>query len=70
MVIGSDLIHFDVLGSHIVVVNSAKAANELFEKRSAIYSDRFVSSFACTHSFWSSSNERVDRPSFTALTDL
>ncbi|EIM84336.1 uncharacterized protein STEHIDRAFT_61507 [Stereum hirsutum FP-91666 SS1] len=42
---GSDLIHLDVLGSHIVVVNSAKAANELFEKRSAIYSDRCVFSY-------------------------
>lgn len=40
--VGSDLIHLDVLGSHIIVVNSAKAANELFEKRSAIYSDRCV----------------------------
>lgn len=40
--VGSDLVHLDVLGSHIIVVNSAKAANELFEKRSAIYSDRYV----------------------------
>lgn len=37
---GSDLVHIDVLGSNIFVVNSAKAANELFEKRSSKYSDR------------------------------
>ncbi|EIM84314.1 cytochrome P450 [Stereum hirsutum FP-91666 SS1] len=44
---GSELVHCDVLGSHIVVVNSAKAANEIFVKRSAIYSDRpFIPSFS------------------------
>ncbi|EIM84654.1 cytochrome P450 [Stereum hirsutum FP-91666 SS1] len=37
---GGDLVHIDVLGSNIFVVNSAKAANELFEKRSSKYSDR------------------------------
>ncbi|TFY82421.1 hypothetical protein EWM64_g1591 [Hericium alpestre] len=36
----SDILHADVFGTHIVVVNSAKAANELFDKRSTIYSDR------------------------------
>ncbi|KAH9038276.1 cytochrome P450 [Lactarius hengduanensis] len=37
---GSDIIHTDVIGSHIVILNSIKAANELLEKRSSIYSDR------------------------------
>ncbi|KZV72776.1 cytochrome P450 [Peniophora sp. CONT] len=37
---GSDLVHFEVFGKHTIVVNSARAANDLFEKRSAIYSDR------------------------------
>ncbi|KAH8980773.1 cytochrome P450 [Lactarius hatsudake] len=37
---GSDVVHVDVLGTHMVIVNSAKAANELFYKRSSIYSDR------------------------------
>ncbi|KAH9070992.1 cytochrome P450 [Lactarius deliciosus] len=37
---GSDIIHTDVMGSHIVILNSIKAANDLFEKRSSIYSDR------------------------------
>ncbi|KAI0060062.1 cytochrome P450 [Artomyces pyxidatus] len=36
----SDVVHAEVLGSHIVVINSAKVANELFEKRSSLYSDR------------------------------
>ncbi|KAJ6508727.1 cytochrome P450 [Mycena sanguinolenta] len=39
---GSDVVHASALGQHIVVVNSIKAAVELFEKRSHIYSDRPV----------------------------
>jgi cytochrome P450 len=34
------VIHIDILGSHIVILNSIKSANELLEKRSSIYSDR------------------------------
>ncbi|KAN0130018.1 Cytochrome P450 [Lactarius tabidus] len=37
---GSDVVHVDVMGSHIVILNSIKSANELLEKRSSIYSDR------------------------------
>lgn len=37
---GSDIVHFDVLGSHVIIVNTAKIAHELFDKRSAIYADR------------------------------
>ena len=37
---GSDIVHAEVMGSHIVILNSIKAANELLEKRSSIYSDR------------------------------
>ncbi|KAI9467400.1 cytochrome P450 [Lactarius psammicola] len=37
---GSDVIHANVIGSHIIILNSMKAANELLEKRSSIYSDR------------------------------
>ncbi|PSS38121.1 hypothetical protein PHLCEN_2v28 [Hermanssonia centrifuga] len=36
----SDLIYLNLLGTPVVVLHSAKAAYELFEKRSAIYSDR------------------------------
>lgn len=35
-----DLIHMKVLDKHILVINSLEAANELFDKRSAKYSDR------------------------------
>ncbi|KAF8917162.1 cytochrome P450 [Mucidula mucida] len=35
-----DLVYYEVLGQPIVVVSSEEAANELFEKRSANYSDR------------------------------
>jgi len=36
----SDIVHFQVLGDHTIVLNSAKATTELLEKRSTIYSDR------------------------------
>ncbi|KAI0058840.1 cytochrome P450 [Artomyces pyxidatus] len=37
---GSDLLHFHVPGSHILTINSYKAANDLLDKKSSIYSDR------------------------------
>ncbi|GJE96516.1 cytochrome P450 [Phanerochaete sordida] len=37
---GSDIIHFEVFGTHVVILNSAQAAKDLLEKRSNIYSDR------------------------------
>jgi hypothetical protein len=38
---GSEVVHVDILGSHIVILNSMKSANELLEKKSSIYSDRY-----------------------------
>ncbi|KAH8978634.1 cytochrome P450 [Lactarius akahatsu] len=38
--LGSDIVHADVMGSHIIILNSIKAANELLEKRSSNYCDR------------------------------
>ncbi|KAJ7205516.1 cytochrome P450 [Mycena pura] len=38
----SDILHLDVAGTSIIVLSSAEAANELCEKRAAIYSDRRV----------------------------
>lgn len=32
--------YFNVLGNHMIVLNSQKAANELLDKRGAIYQDR------------------------------
>ncbi|KAI9432091.1 cytochrome P450 [Lactarius indigo] len=43
---GSDVIHVDVMGSHIAIPNSIKSANELLDKRSSIYSDRICTSEA------------------------
>jgi hypothetical protein len=40
--IDSDIVHASTLGTHIIVLNSAKAVRELLEKRSSIYSDRYV----------------------------
>lgn len=39
--IDSDIVHANSLGIHVIVLNSAKAVHELFEKRSSIYSDRY-----------------------------
>ncbi|GJE96382.1 cytochrome P450 [Phanerochaete sordida] len=36
----SDILRLEVLGSNIIIVNSLEAANDLLDKRSAIYSDR------------------------------
>ncbi|KAH9167840.1 cytochrome P450 [Lactarius sanguifluus] len=38
--IGSDILHLELFGMHLVVLNSEKASNDLLEKRSSIYSDR------------------------------
>lgn len=35
-----DIIHFTILGAHIVVLNSLDDIREMFEKRSNLYSDR------------------------------
>ncbi|KAJ6622291.1 cytochrome P450 [Mycena sp. CBHHK59/15] len=36
----SDIIHLNVVGTSIIVLSSAEAANDLLEKRSSLYSDR------------------------------
>ncbi|KAI1459880.1 cytochrome P450 [Annulohypoxylon moriforme] len=36
----SDVVYFNVLGKHMIVLNSQKAANELLDKRGANYQDR------------------------------
>ena len=40
LLLGSDIVHVDVMGTHIVILNSLKAGHELLDKRSSIYSDR------------------------------
>lgn len=40
--IDSDIVHANSLGTHVIVLNSAKAVRELLEKRSSIYSDRLM----------------------------
>ncbi|KAK0462940.1 cytochrome P450 [Desarmillaria tabescens] len=51
----SDIIHLDLMGTNLIVVNTREAARELFDKRSAIYSDRInsvsLSSFALQNRF-------------------
>jgi hypothetical protein len=40
---GSDIIYINVLGKSIIVIDKYETAVELLEKRSGIYSSRFVS---------------------------
>jgi hypothetical protein len=38
--VDSDIIHLQVFGFHLIVCNSKGVADDLLDKRSAIYSDR------------------------------
>ena len=38
--LGSDIVSFSLFGQTIIVVNTAKAAKDLFEKKAAIFSSR------------------------------
>lgn len=48
-ILDSDILHVDAAGTSIIIVNSHQVATELFEKRSAIYSSRFVDPFCLYH---------------------
>ncbi|OAX39032.1 hypothetical protein K503DRAFT_799959 [Rhizopogon vinicolor AM-OR11-026] len=37
-----DILHIEVLGKHIIVLNSTKTATEILDKKSSVYSDRPV----------------------------
>jgi hypothetical protein len=36
----ADIVYLEILGQKIIVLNSAEAASDLLDKRSALYSDR------------------------------
>jgi hypothetical protein len=38
--ISGDIVYFSVLGQQVIILNSLKVVNELFDKRSHMYSDR------------------------------
>ncbi|CAK5277831.1 unnamed protein product [Mycena citricolor] len=38
--LNSDIIHLDMAGTHLIVLNSAQAVDDLLNKKSALYSDR------------------------------
>ncbi|KAJ8522813.1 hypothetical protein ONZ45_g644 [Pleurotus djamor] len=47
----SDILYTEVFGTPNIILNTIEAANELLNRRSAVYADRFVNSFAqlCRH---------------------
>ena len=44
----SDVIYLDLMGIPFVILNTPKATKEIFEKRSALYSDRYAKSLVHT----------------------
>ena len=42
LLVGSGIISFDIFGTSTIVINSFEMAHELLEKRSLIYSDRYI----------------------------
>jgi hypothetical protein len=66
--LGSDVVHISIFGTHIVILNSAKAASDLLDGRSALYSDRYVPRFlfcmACVRAY------DQHRPAMPGLTTL
>lgn len=67
--LGSDVVHYRILGTHVVILNSARATKDLFERRSGLYSDRYAT-LSCLEGCYvdhlvkaSDSHARVVRPS-------
>jgi len=48
---GGDILHATAFGKHLVVINSFKMAEEIFEKRAQLYSDRPVIPIAEVYAF-------------------
>lgn len=68
--LGSDIIHLNIAGSSLVVVDTAEAANELFDKRSSIYSSRYVLIPKYFPSFAEVSFILIASPRFIMLNEL
>ena len=66
--IDSDIVHANYLGTHVIVLNSANAVHELFEKRSSIYSDRYVRNM--NKSGGGADKTRATRPTLPSLNQL
>lgn len=64
---GSDVVHISTFGIHIVILNSVKAASELLDGRSAIYSDRCVPRFLPAYGLPVLMTSRPVMPGLTTL---
>lgn len=42
LIIPGDILHASAFGNHVVVINSLKMAEEIFERRAKLYNDRPV----------------------------
>lgn len=67
---GSDVVYADVMGSHIIILNSIKAGHELLDKRSTIYSDRYDTRGCSEAPLAIHSFNAPHRPLFAALRKL
>lgn len=59
---GSDIIHLEVAGTSIVVMNSAEVAEELLDQHSAIHSDRYDMGQLDAHLIVSQSSHALQTP--------
>jgi len=41
ILLDSDILHLRAIGTSVIILNSVKAANDLMEKRSYLYSGRY-----------------------------
>jgi hypothetical protein len=57
---GGDILHATAFGKHIVVINSLKMAEEIFERRAQLYSDRPVIPIVEVYAFSSISRSRIN----------
>ena len=48
-----DILHASAFGNHVVVINSLKLTEEIFERRAQLYSDRPVIPMAEVYAFLS-----------------
>ena len=62
---GSDILYANFLGAQFIILNSMQAANDLLERRSSIYSDRYVESVVVKQTF----NDGIVRPIMAMVTD-
>lgn len=45
----TDILHLNMMGTHMVVLNNTEVSKELLERRSVVYSDRVRNYLSASH---------------------